>query len=152
MINGLEFCFDEIQRKGDRIVITLEGESFEFVQSGQYLSPLEGPRVKVQLVEDPLTGRTHLHIGSHTLWLKEKTWEAQTGLATRPGYESPMPGKILKILVQKGDLVQEGDSLLILEAMKMEHTISAQADGVIKEIHYTQGEQVAAHALLLEME
>jgi 3-methylcrotonyl-CoA carboxylase alpha subunit len=65
---------------------------------------------------------------------------------------APMPGKIVKVLAQPGAKVAKGDALLILEAMKMEHTITAPADGVVKEIHYGAGEQVLEGAQLVTLE
>ena len=52
------------------------------------------------------------------------------------------PGKILQIMIKEGDQVKKGDTLLTLEAMKMEHLIKSDRDGVIKSIHVTCGQQV----------
>jgi 3-methylcrotonyl-CoA carboxylase alpha subunit len=65
---------------------------------------------------------------------------------------APMPGRVVKLLVKAGARVAKGQPLLILEAMKMEHTITAPADGVVKEIHYGEGEQVLEGAQLLTLE
>jgi 3-methylcrotonyl-CoA carboxylase alpha subunit len=65
---------------------------------------------------------------------------------------APMPGKIIKVLAQAGAQVAKGDALLILEAMKMEHTITAPAAGRVKEIHYGAGEQVLEGAELITLE
>ncbi len=62
---------------------------------------------------------------------------------------APMPGKILAILVKKGQQVKQGTPLLIMEAMKMEHTITAPHDGAVQEIHYAVGDQVTDGTLLL---
>jgi len=62
---------------------------------------------------------------------------------------APMPGKIVAVLVGKGDSVAKGAPLLIMEAMKMEHTIAAPADGVIDELLYAVGDQVTEGAQLL---
>jgi 3-methylcrotonyl-CoA carboxylase alpha subunit len=51
-----------------------------------------------------------------------------------------------------GETVKKGQPLLILEAMKMEHTITAPADGVVKEIHFAAGEQVLEGAELVTMQ
>lgn len=55
---------------------------------------------------------------------------------------APMPGQVLKILVRPGDVVTKGAPLLILEAMKMEHTIIAPRDGTIAAVNCTEGELV----------
>jgi 3-methylcrotonyl-CoA carboxylase alpha subunit len=65
---------------------------------------------------------------------------------------APMPGKVLQLLVQPGAQVAKGTALLVLEAMKMEHTITAPRDGRIKRILFGPGEQVMEGAQLLEME
>ncbi len=66
--------------------------------------------------------------------------------------KAPMPGLVLKILVQAGQTVQKGDPLLILEAMKMENVLKAAGDGQIKSLHVQQGVAVDKGQLLLEME
>jgi 3-methylcrotonyl-CoA carboxylase alpha subunit len=70
--------------------------------------------------------------------------EAEGGRLT-----APMPGKIVAVLVAKAQEVKKGDALLIMEAMKMEHTISAPHDGVIDDVLYAIGDQVTEGAQLL---
>ena len=65
---------------------------------------------------------------------------------------APMPGRVIKLLVKEGASVTKGQPLLILEAMKMEHTIAAPADGTVKQIHYGEGDQVLEGAELLRVE
>ena len=65
---------------------------------------------------------------------------------------APMPGKILKINVKKNSKVKLGDTLVTLEAMKMEHAIKANADGVIKELYVAVGEQVESGADLMKID
>ncbi len=64
---------------------------------------------------------------------------------------SPMPGKILDVLVADGDDVKTGDTLLVLEAMKMEQRITATIDGTVSNLSATAGAQVTQGALLLEI-
>jgi 3-methylcrotonyl-CoA carboxylase alpha subunit len=64
---------------------------------------------------------------------------------------APMPGKVVSFTVKAGDLVQKGQALAVMEAMKMEHTIAAPADGVVQEILYAPGDQVTEGAELLKM-
>jgi pyruvate carboxylase len=63
-----------------------------------------------------------------------------------------MPGTVLKALIVKGDQVKKGDHLMITEAMKMETTVQAPFDGVVKEIHVSNGEALQTGDLLLELE
>ncbi len=64
---------------------------------------------------------------------------------------APMPGQVIALLVTEGQTVRAGDPLVILEAMKMEHTIRAPHDGVVAAIHARPGTQVAASAVLLDV-
>ncbi|MDC8757932.1 acetyl/propionyl/methylcrotonyl-CoA carboxylase subunit alpha [Janthinobacterium fluminis] len=70
--------------------------------------------------------------------------EAEGGRLT-----APMPGKVVAVLVGAGQEVKKGEPLVIMEAMKMEHTIAAPHDGLVEEILYTVGDQVADGAPLL---
>ena len=69
-----------------------------------------------------------------------------------PQIEAPMPGLILDIQVSEGDAVQEGDPLLVLEAMKMENVILSPRDGVVKKIAVSRGMAVDKKHLLVEFE
>jgi len=64
---------------------------------------------------------------------------------------APMPGKVLSFAVKAGDTVRRGQALAVMEAMKMEHTISAPADGTVGELLYAPGDQVAEGAELLKL-
>jgi acetyl-CoA carboxylase biotin carboxyl carrier protein len=66
--------------------------------------------------------------------------------------ESPLPGKIVEILVEVGQEVAEDDEIIILEAMKMENPIYAPKNGVIKEIKVELGQKVAEGDILAIME
>lgn len=66
--------------------------------------------------------------------------------------KAPMPGLILDVNIKAGDEVKEGDYLLVLEAMKMENTLTAPRDGVVKSISVEKGQSVEKNQLLIEME
>ena len=65
---------------------------------------------------------------------------------------APMPGRVVRVMTKPGAKVAKGEPLVILEAMKMEHTITAPADGIVKEVHYADGEQVLEGAQLVTLE
>ncbi|MDY0273737.1 MAG: biotin/lipoyl-containing protein, partial [Advenella sp.] len=65
------------------------------------------------------------------------------------GLTAPMPGKIISLLVQAGDTVTKGQALLVMEAMKMEHTITAPEDGKVEEVFYAVGDQVTEGVALI---
>jgi 3-methylcrotonyl-CoA carboxylase alpha subunit len=62
-----------------------------------------------------------------------------------------LPGKVVSFAVKAGDKVSKGQALAVMEAMKMEHTIAAPADGVVAELMYGPGDQVAEGAELLKL-
>ena len=64
---------------------------------------------------------------------------------------APMPGKVVSFAVKAGDTVTKGQPLAVMEAMKMEHTIAAPADGVVQELLYAPGDQVTEGAELLKL-
>lgn len=66
--------------------------------------------------------------------------------------KAPMPGMILKILVEPGQAIQKGDPVLILEAMKMENVFKAAADAVVKEIRVTERKAVEKGEVLIVLE
>jgi len=63
--------------------------------------------------------------------------------------KAPMPGLVLNVLVNSGDEVKKGESLLVLEAMKMENMIKSPTDGTIKNIEIKQGDKVEKNQLLI---
>jgi len=66
--------------------------------------------------------------------------------------KSPMPGLVLEIIVEAGTEVKKGDSLLILEAMKMENVIKSPTDGTVKEIHVNPSEAIEKNVLLVSFD
>lgn len=77
--------------------------------------------------------------------------EAKPAAATAGGVQvkSPLPGSVIKVLVSEGQAVKKGDTLLTLESMKMENAIMAEADGTVKQIAVTPGQNVMQDDLLI---
>tara|TARA_B100001996_G_scaffold257126_1_gene199878 strand:+ start:2494 stop:2994 length:501 start_codon:yes stop_codon:yes gene_type:complete len=67
------------------------------------------------------------------------------------GMTAPMPGVILDVMVKEGQRVREGQTLLVMEAMKMEHRILAPKPGEVISVNYTKGERVDMGATLVEL-
>ena len=67
------------------------------------------------------------------------------------GLTAPMPGKVINILVNVGDSVKAGDVLLVMEAMKMEHSITADTGGTVEELFFAVGDQVTEGAELIKL-
>jgi propionyl-CoA carboxylase alpha chain/3-methylcrotonyl-CoA carboxylase alpha subunit len=84
-------------------------------------------------------------------WLVEKVqWTGNHGAsaASDGALRAPMPGKIVSVPVKAGDAVTKGQPVVALEAMKMEHALTAPFDGMVEAINVTVGDQVAADATL----
>ncbi len=120
--------------EGDRATIELDGvrELVTVVRLGRD-AWVQGAVGEVHLVEIPR--------------FPEAEIEAIAG-----GHTAPMPGKIVAIHVKPGDRVTNGQLVIILEAMKMEHRILAAADGTVREVRAHVGGQVEAGQLLLVIE
>ncbi|MFA7066572.1 MAG: biotin carboxylase N-terminal domain-containing protein [Dysgonamonadaceae bacterium] len=68
------------------------------------------------------------------------------------GVTAPIPGKIIEINIHEGEQIKAGDTLMVLEAMKMENHIQMPQDGIVKKIFIEQGNQVKANEILVEIE
>ncbi|XP_029471700.1 methylcrotonoyl-CoA carboxylase subunit alpha, mitochondrial isoform X2 [Rhinatrema bivittatum] len=79
-----------------------------------------------------------------------KYLSAVSSMGTQGGAIAPMTGTIEKVFVKEGDRVQMGDPLMVMIAMKMEHTIRAPKAGTIKKVYYREGSQANRHAALVE--
>jgi acetyl/propionyl-CoA carboxylase alpha subunit len=92
----------------------------------------------------------HAQHGTVTLARKER-FPIKEAEKVKGGYISPMPGKVIKMLVEPGQEVKSGDGLLVLLSMKMENTICADEDGTVEEIYVAAEEDLEAGKLLLKM-
>jgi len=72
--------------------------------------------------------------------------------AVNSSLKAPMHGSVVDLLVDVGDMVKKGDTLVVMEAMKMEHTIVAPADGTVSEFFFEKGALVESDATLLAFE
>ncbi len=96
--------------------------------------------------------------GGARLQAKIETERSRIGArASRPGsagggeVRAPMPGRVVKVLVAEGDLVEAGAPLIVVEAMKMENELAADAPGVVRAIRASAGQTVEAGATLVEL-
>ena len=84
--------------------------------------------------------------------LIEKMGYSVNGIEKDNVITAPMPGIIIALNVKKGDVVREGDTVLILEAMKMENSIKCPKDAVVKSVLIEKGNSVEKNKLLIELE
>ena len=89
---------------------------------------------------------------SHRLVVIDPAARAARQEGPAGGFAAPMPGKVIAILVKPGQEVERGATLMVVEAMKMEHAITAPADGTVAAVHFKVGEQVEEGVELLAFE
>jgi glutaconyl-CoA/methylmalonyl-CoA decarboxylase subunit gamma len=92
--------------------------------------------------------RSYVRVESERMRAAEAAKKTKGGGSDRV-LKSPMPGRVVKVLVKVGDLVVAGQPLLVVEAMKMENELKAKAPATIAEIHVAAGATVEANAKLV---
>jgi acetyl-CoA carboxylase biotin carboxylase subunit len=94
--------------------------------------------------------RTYVHNSNFSVGLRRKArFPDKTQAIPAGGCVAPMPGKVIELRVAEGDTVQAGQVLLIMEAMKMEHSVTAPQEGTVTQLSVATGDQVDADALLV---
>ena len=121
-----------VSRQDGRYAIRFDGSALQGTvrREGEVLHVFSGGQHHALTWNDPMA-----HAGDT---------EAAGGRLT-----APMPGKVVAVIAAKGQTVKKGEPLVIMEAMKMEHTIAAPSDGLVEEILYQVGDQVSDGAPLL---
>ena len=112
---------------------------------------LDGAAYRVRAVRDGADWHLFRDGTHRLLTLQSAQGSPEPGIVAG-SLAAPMPGKVLQVLVQAGAKVAKGAPLVILEAMKMEHTIAAPHDGKVAEIYFKAGEQVNEGVELLRLE
>jgi 3-methylcrotonyl-CoA carboxylase alpha subunit len=121
-------------------------------RGGAVHAQLDDCRVNAAVV---ITGeRRHVFYRGHSwpLALVDTLYVGGEGDDVEGGLRAPMPGKVVTLMAAPGAIVEKGTPLLVLEAMKMEHTIVAPRKGQVVRFHVAAGDQVADGAELLEFE
>lgn len=142
-VNGDVLQLDQFQISENQFHILHKGKSFnvELIQiqgdNKTILIKLNNKIVEVQLKDkfDLLLEKLGMNSTENTL-IKD--------------IKAPMPGLIFEIKVSLGDEVKKGDTLLILEAMKMENILKSPGDGIVKEIKIKKGDSVEKNQVLIQ--
>ena len=117
-------------------------------------------RLAVTLDGRTLPLRVLEHDGELAVFLAGDSWHftAVDPLLPPPGADAgagrltaPMPGRVIQLLVAPGEAVRRGQPMMVIEAMKMEHTIAAPRDGVVETVHYRAGDPVEEGAELIAL-
>jgi 3-methylcrotonyl-CoA carboxylase alpha subunit len=141
---------------GESFMLEFEGQSTtaagRFIDDGALRVDLGGRRINVTVVS--ANEKRHVFIDgvSFVFSAIDPLFHAGSGGGAEGGLTAPMPGKVIALIAPVGGRVEKGAPLLILEAMKMEHTIAAPAGGTVKAFLFNVGEQVSDGAELVEFE
>lgn len=128
-------------------LLSRQGETFHAL--------LDGRAVKASVAEGG--GATYISLGGEEYEVRRAPPPNlddldSGGAAAGGGLVAPMPGTVVKVMVEEGDEVEEGRRLLVLEAMKMEQPVSAPYAGVVKSLPFGEGDMVPGGATLVEVE
>ncbi|MXQ07784.1 biotin/lipoyl-binding protein [Alphaproteobacteria bacterium GH1-50] len=144
---------------GEReIWVTVTGDGFEVDAGGtRHRVSRDGTRWWVDGILRDLAvlaapGEIALHGGERTRFTLADPLARAASASAAGAIEAPMPGRVTAVRTRAGDEVREGEALLTLEAMKMEHALAAPRDGVVAEVLVVEGGQVEAGAVLLRLE
>ena len=163
----LQFSIDqetykiEIDFKDGKYLIKLGGRQYNVDSqriSENCLSLLvDGKAYTVFVAEDKT--KKYISVQGEQFCVEEAKSEAETRSVAEaatlkgiPTISSPMPGKIVKILVREGDKVRKGQGLVIVEAMKMENEIRSPGAGIVKKINFKEGNLVDTTDPIIELE
>ena len=145
LINGTYYNLD-IQKIDSRTWHILKEEKSYYVQWGDCSEDGKSFSLKINGKLFQLQAKDH-----YDLLLEQMGMSATHSVKTRK-LKAPMPGKVLDVLVEKGQSVTKGEGLLILEAMKMENLLKAEQDGIIKSLNVSVGDAVEKNIILIEFE
>jgi 3-methylcrotonyl-CoA carboxylase alpha subunit len=119
--------------------------------SGEFEVEFAGARQTLDVHFDGATAHIFASKGATKITAIDRLAHAGDTQAEGGRLTAPMPGKVVSFAVKAGDKVSRGQPLAVMEAMKMEHTIAAPADGTVEELMFAPGEQVAEGDELLRM-
>ena len=144
------------QLGGQRFVVEVAG-----VQVTLAAQPLGGTRLRVEIEGRQFSADLLRQAGRVTVFSEGRSYgfglvdalaEVEAEQAGGDSIIAPMPGLVRAVLVRAGATVAKGEPLLVLEAMKMEHSLPAPRDGIVAEILVAEGDQVSDGTLLLALE
>jgi len=155
LINGQEVKVQDFKKMGDHVSFSLNGKSFSYSlvsKDGPEMVIDSGGRFKAAVGTPNRDGDSIIMANGRETVGSGAGKKLKKAGALAGGLTSPMPGKIFKILKDPGVDVKKGEAILILEAMKMEHSIRSDKDGKVKKINYKVGELVQGGVILAEVE
>jgi 3-methylcrotonyl-CoA carboxylase alpha subunit len=155
-INGKEVKVQDFKHQHDTVTFTFEGKNYFYSlisrDGHEMILDDKGGRFKAAVGTTSRDGETMVIAGGKEAILSDAGKKMKKAGAHAGGLASPMPGKIFKVLKEAGAEVKKGEAILILEAMKMEHSIRSDKDGKVKKIFFQVGQLVQGGVILAEVE
>ena len=154
LINGSEIQINLESLKSDSVSFEWDNQRFHYSLVAQHDDMLilkDNQNQVVRVRKNKFDNTTMLSGFGVDALISEKSAATSKNAAIVGGLNSPMPGKIFKVSAKVGDKVTKGQTILILEAMKMEHAIKADKEGVVQKIFFKEGEQVQGGVALAEI-
>ena len=144
-----EYDFEYKQKRDQKFLFSNNKEAFIYSSDEDGIDMIfDGKRHYSRVTVSKNNILVHMPFGDVMLELKPRFKMPGTEV-TIGGLIAPMPGKVIDVKVKKGKKVKAGDTLVILEAMKMEHSIKASEDGTVSELLISLNDQVENGALLM---
>ena len=144
-----EYDFEYKQKRDQKFLFSNNKEAFIYSSDEDGIDMIfDGKRHYSRVTVSKNNILVHMPFGDVMLQLKPRFKMPGTEV-TIGGLIAPMPGKVIDVKVKKGKKVKAGDTLVILEAMKMEHSIKASEDGTVSELLISLNDQVENGALLM---
>ncbi|PNK61095.1 acetyl/propionyl/methylcrotonyl-CoA carboxylase subunit alpha [Psychrobacter sp. FDAARGOS_221] len=125
---------------------------YKATDSNSYVLWLDGQRLTAQSWVEGDDVHVFTHTGSGVITLIDAMAHVEGDTQAAGSLKSPMPGQVVAFRVAEGDSVKQGQPLAVIEAMKIEHTINAPADGVVAELLFAPGDLVADGDELLRLD
>lgn len=157
-LDGKEFKINIKDTSRGMLQVDMKDRTYELrmeqLSDHEFLLNIEG-----RIYDTIITSNTNsyaVHLNGKSYQLEKKSAARILGMSSarqsQRDVKTAMPGKIVKILAEEGTSVEEGQAVLILEAMKMQNEIKAPKGGTLCRIHFSAGESVEAGAILFTMD
>lgn len=154
-IAGVEVIVHDFKHTGDTVSFVLNGKTYSYKlidRNGPEMILDNGSRFKAAVGIPNRDGDSMVMANGREAIVSLAGKKMKKAGGHGGGLTSPMPGKIFKIVKEVGSAVKKGETILILEAMKMEHSIRSDKDGVVKKISYQVGDLVQGGVTLAEVD
>lgn len=155
-INGSEVKVQDFKHSHDTVSFTFEGKNYFYSlisrDGHEMVLDDKGGRFKAAVGTANTDGEVMVIAGGKEAVVSEAGRKIKKAGRHAGSLVSPMPGKIFKIVKAVGEEVKKGEAILVLEAMKMEHSIRSDKDGKVGKIFFQVGQLVQGGVILAEVE